>query len=92
MTAPDLERLVISTVAAACRADRAALTPATELREIGLDSLSLMSVAVSLEAACGIELGDETAAELLGAQRLGDLIELLHAASAREIGGRPPGV
>lgn len=71
-----LDTLVRAIVAETARADPATLGPATRLNEIGVDSLSLVSIAALVEASAQIELGDEAAERLFAARTLAELVEL----------------
>lgn len=87
MAEGDLDRLVMTSIADACRADPAAIDASTELREIGLDSLGLVSVAALIESVCGLGLDDDAAGELLACQTVGDLAALFRAHAARARAG-----
>lgn len=68
---------VIATIAEACRVDPTTFGPCTPLRELGLDSLSLVSVVALLESACAVELDQRTATRVFEAERVADLIAML---------------
>lgn len=76
MGTPTLEALVEASVAAVCGTDPAAIGPDTDLDELGLDSLSLVSAASLIEAARGIELDADATARLLEARSVADLVAL----------------
>lgn len=71
------EQLVVATIAEACGVDAAVLGPRTVLRDIGLDSLSLVSVIALLESACAVEIGQRAATRALEAEEVADLIAIL---------------
>lgn len=74
MGTPTLEALVEASVAIVCGTDPAAIGPDTDLDELGLDSLSLVSAASLIEAARGIELDADATARLLEARSVADLV------------------
>lgn len=83
MSEPSVREVVVSCLATACDAERAAIMPSTELRAIGLDSLSLVTVAALVEAAGGITLDEATAARLLEARTVADLVDVFEDAVRR---------
>ncbi|HEX7081882.1 MAG TPA: acyl carrier protein [Gammaproteobacteria bacterium] len=81
-----LERHVLGTLAAAARADPSDIDRATVLSDLGLDSLTLVSMLAELEAALDLALTDDDTLEVLGARNAGELV-----AAVSRIAGRSPG-
>lgn len=76
-----LEAVVAEAVAIASGADAAALHPHAKLHEIGIDSLSLVTVAALVEAESGIALDDDAAARLFDVRSLAELTALFALAA-----------
>lgn len=86
---PELADLLRVTIAQACNLEPASVTGAMSMLELGLDSLTLVSVLAQLEAVYGLELtGDETL-PLLEAATVGALIEHLEAVFRAAPGPEP---
>lgn len=75
MTLPDSHAEHLSQLATiieeACGIDRDAIQPEAKISELGIDSLSLIEIAVRTEDAFGVHLDDET---VLGFTTVGDMV------------------
>lgn len=76
---PELAEFICATIAQACNAKPATITPATNVLDAGMDSLTLVSVFAQVETVYGIELSTDDTLGLLEAVTIADLIERLEA-------------
>jgi acyl carrier protein len=74
----DLNALIASTLATACRCDVDALHEETDLIDIGLDSLALVSVVAQIEARRNRELGEDELLAIFRTRTVGDIMALAH--------------
>jgi acyl carrier protein len=65
---------VIAALSATCRVDASALGTSTQLLDLGIDSLTLVTALTLVEASLAIELGTDDVAELLGARDVAELV------------------
>jgi acyl carrier protein len=80
-----MRELILDTFCAACNRERSALAPQTSLEELGLDSLSLMSVLSQVQFACGVQLNDDQTLHLLNATTVADIVvRFIELAGARD--------
>jgi acyl carrier protein len=77
--APELSELVLTTLALACRVERTAIGRSTRLRDLDVDSLTLVAVLARIEAACGAELAAEDMLTLFEACDVGAFVQGVEA-------------
>lgn len=70
----DLQEFVCSTVAQACSVDRDRIDARTNLLDLGIDSLTLVSVFAQIEAVYDVELTPDEILSMLEAPTIADLV------------------
>ncbi len=76
-TGMDLDEIVSAAIATACHVDRSHLTPASHLVDLGLDSMSLLSIIVQIREYASFELNDAGMARLFECATLGEVVAYL---------------
>ena len=74
MTGEEIQESVRTTLIEEFKVDPDAISPEATFKRMGLDSLDMVSMAMSLEDRLGVELPDE---ELVGIESLGQALDLL---------------
>lgn len=69
-----IDDFVMSTIAEICNLAPEAITPTTNLTDIGFDSLTAVSFVSTVETAYGLELDNEALVELFGATTAAEVI------------------
>jgi acyl carrier protein len=72
--AHSVEEVVVAAIAAACRLAPATVTRATRLLELGMDSLTLVTVLSQIEAALETRFDADDVVDLLRAQHVAELV------------------
>jgi acyl carrier protein len=72
-----LKDFVFQMIGRACNIDSAALQLETDVLNIGVDSLSLMFIASSVEVMTGVELSAEDMEELFKARQISEIVALV---------------
>jgi acyl carrier protein len=80
MPTADVEETVYSIVARLAKVDRATVTPASTLRDLGVSSLTALEVLFEIEEAFDFEFTDQNAD--FSAGTLQDLVDAVHATLA----------
>ena len=74
MTSQEIEQVVRSLLTQEFRVDEGAIAPEVSFKELGLDSLDVVSLVMSVEDRLGVEIPEE---DLEGVERYGQALELL---------------
>jgi acyl carrier protein len=69
-----IEEAIIDAIAAACPAASATITRSTRLLDLGMDSLTLVTVLSQIEILYGVAFETDEVVELLGAEDVSELI------------------
>ncbi len=72
-----LEEFLIATIAETCSFERSALTLETSLVDIGIDSLNMTAVLARIELVYDCQLKEEQVIEVLQADRIADVVQLV---------------
>ena len=83
---------LIAQVAAISGAEVSAVSIDTSLTDIGLDSIVLALILRAIEVEFSIEFDDEEIADFLGASTVGDYVEVLQRALARNQCAEPASI
>ena len=78
-----IEEFVCSILALAANKDPTSIQPQTNLLDLNLDSLSLVSVLAQVEAVYAVQLTPDEILELIGSVRIADLVDDLERIVAR---------
>jgi acyl carrier protein len=70
----DLRELILSTIANICRLDRETISLDSNVAQINLDSLSLLSVVTRIELAYGVEFLTEDTMDVFMATTVNDIV------------------
>ncbi len=84
-TTTPVDETIYAIVARLAKVDRATVTPASTLKDLGVSSLTALEVLFEIEEAFDFEFTDQSADFSSGT--LGDLVEAVHAALARRQAG-----
>ena len=76
---PDADRIVRSAIARACRGNPDSLDLERSLPDLGIDSLTLASIAAELEMICGMELPEPQLQGLLESRSAREFIRVAQA-------------
>jgi acyl carrier protein len=79
-TSTSIDDFVFGTIAGACNCDRNDITLDTDVADLGMDSLSLTTVAAHVEASYGCQFTDDQAQALLQRTRVRDIVEIVREA------------
>lgn len=82
MNERSLPAFVRSTIATTCNVDESTLQAPCRLADIGLDSLSLVSIVSQIETLYGRTLTMSETLDLMNADTVGDLVERLAGAES----------
>ncbi len=74
---------VYSSLAQACRCARGQISPDTQMLDLDVDSLTLLSVLAQVEAAYGVELTPDDTVTIIGAASVSDVVGHISGVIAR---------
>jgi acyl carrier protein len=74
----DLEEFTILTLSNACECDRARVTPATDIADLGVDSFTLTVLAMHVEANYNCAFTPENMEDLFKCMLVREIVELIH--------------
>lgn len=79
---PSVEEFVVSAIAAACNLEKAAVTLDTDVLDVGLDSLHLLTLVGQVESTYGCEVTPEQMVGFFDAPCVRDVVRLVECIRA----------
>ncbi len=73
----DLDGFVCSAIASACNVEPTEVTSSTNLLDVGMDSLNLVSIIAQIQIHFGVEFSSDQVVALFDASMVADLVILL---------------